>query len=265
MLSTELLSHYRRLSQHCFTVVDVETTGSHSYSDRITEISVLQASLSGGLQHQKTDLINPQTTIPSKIVQVTGITQDMVDAAPMAADVLPDYLPWLRSGILTAHNLEFDYPFLRAEYTRLGMAFLRPEHEQLCTVQLARLMLPDLRSRSLPYLVKHFQFNVEESHRARADALACWLLAERLFTELLNESDEVLLSRFVRQWLPLREAAKLLGCSPQMGGAKLATAGVPSRTVGRGSNSTVMYRRAEVEQLYYTTQVGQQLSFESNL
>lgn len=263
MLSRELLSHYRRLSQHCLTVVDVETTGSLPYSDRITEISVLQATLSGGLQHQKTDLVNPQIPIPSKIVQVTGITQAMVNAAPVAADVLPGYLPWLRSGILTAHNLEFDYPFLRAEYTRLGMAFLRPEHEQLCTVQLARLMLPDLRSRSLPYLVKHFQFNVEESHRARADTLACWLLAERLLTELLNESDEVLLNRFIRQWLPLKDAAKLLGCSSRVGRSRLEAAGVPSRTVGRGNNSTVMYRRGDVEQLYYTTQVGQQLSFES--
>ncbi|MBD2463866.1 3'-5' exonuclease [Oscillatoria sp. FACHB-1407] len=261
MLSTELLINYRQLSQTQLTVVDVETTGSLAYNSRMTEISVLQATLSDGILWHDAHLINPETLIPPKIVQVTGISQRMVDAAPTARDVLPSYLPRLAVSTLTAHNLEFDYSFLKTEYARLGTQFARPVSEQLCTVILARLMLPDLPSRSLPNLVSHFQFNVETSHRAKADTLACWLLAKRLLTEIANEPDELLLARFAKQWLPLRDAAKLLHCSQKEGRSRLTKAEVPCREVGRGTNRTLMYRRGDVEQVFYELQGGQQLSF----
>lgn len=251
MLSTELLHHYRSLSQQLFTVVDVETTGRYAWENRVTELSLLQARLADGIQHQQTDLINPRTKIPPKIVQFTGITQAMVDAAPPGEVVFPSYLDFLNQGILTAHNLEFDYPFLQAEYARLGTKFTRPEAEQLCTVQLARLMLPDLPSRSLPDLVKHFRFQVGQSHRAEADTLACWLLAERLLTEVLEQADQVLLARFARQWIPLREAAKLLGCSQVVSRSRLEAAGVSSRFVGRSRGGTWMYRRGDVERVVH--------------
>ncbi|MBW4468597.1 MAG: 3'-5' exonuclease [Pegethrix bostrychoides GSE-TBD4-15B] len=247
--STELLLHYRRLSQQLITVVDVETTGLYAWDSRITEISVIHATLADGVKHQQTDLVNSQTRVPAKITQFTGITQSMVDSATPAAELYPHYLPLLEQGILTAHNLEFDYPFLQAEYARLGTKFLRPEPDQLCTVKLARLMLPDLRSRSLPNLVQHFQFPVGESHRAEADTLACWLLAERLLTELLNEPDAALLARFGRQWISLREAAGILNCPQVAARTQLDDAGAASRFVGKGRGGTWMYRRGEVERL----------------
>lgn len=249
MLSTELLAHYRQLSQQCFTVVDVETTGKYASNDRVMELSVLQATLEDGVLRQQTDLINPQVQVPFRISQFTGISQAMVAVAPIADEVLPHYFSWLNQGVLTAHNLEFDYSFLQAEYGRLEIEFERPEAEQLCTVQLSRLMLPDLPSRSLPKLVQHFQFQVGRSHRAEADTLACWLLTQRLLTEILQEEDEVLLARFARQWMPLRYAAQLLGCSLAESKLKLDAAGIASRFVGRGKAGTWMYRRGEVERV----------------
>ncbi len=249
MLTTELLGHYRYLSQQLFTVVDVETTGRYAWDSRVTELSVIQATLADGIKHQQTDLVNSQTRVPAKITEFTGITQSMVDSATPAAEIYPHYLPLLEQGVFTAHNLQFDYPFLQAEYARLGTKFLRPENAQLCTVKLARLMLPDLRSRSLPNLVQHFQFPVTESHRAEADTLACWLLAERLLTELLNEPDAKLLARFGRQWVPLREAASMLACPQVEARTQLDGAGVASRFVGKGRGGTWMYRRGEVEKL----------------
>jgi DNA polymerase-3 subunit epsilon len=260
MLSTQLLTQYRQLSQQPFTVVDVETTGKYPRSDRVMELSVLRATLADGILHQQTHLINPQTRIPSHIIQFTGITQKMVDYAPPAADVFPAYWSWLNAGVLTAHNLEFDYPFLQAEYDRLGTVYSRSESEQLCTVQFSRLMLPDLPSRSLPKLVKHFRFNVGTSHRAEADTLACWLLLERLMTEILNEADDVVLARFAKQWMPLKYAAILLGCSPQEGQIRLNLAGVSSRFVGRGKAGTFMYRRGDVERVFHEQQEETQLT-----
>ncbi|WP_316434378.1 MAG: 3'-5' exonuclease [Leptolyngbya sp. IPPAS B-1204] len=259
MLSTQLLTYYRNLSQQMFTVVDLETTGRHAWQHRVMEVSVLQATLAEGVLIQQTDLINPLTQIPLRLAHFTGIKQPMVDAAPPAAEVLPPYLPLLSRGVLTAHNLEFDYPFLQAEFDRLGIQFVRPETEQLCTVKLARLMLPDLPSRKLPHLVRHFQFDVGRSHRAEADTLACWMLAERLFTELLNEEDDVLLARFARQVIPLKEAAKLLNCAPEEAKVKLDAAGASTRFVGRKRDGTWVYRRGEVEQL-----VLEQVSYTSS-
>ena len=247
MRSEHLLTFYRSLISQPFSVVDVETTGSIAYKERVTEISVLHASLTDGIQHQATTLVNPEKAIPLKIVEITGITQAMVNTAPLAGEVFPGYLQFLSNGILTGHNLVFDYAFLKAEYQRLKVPFARPVAEQLCTVQLARLMLPDLPSRSLPDLVRHFQFPVKGSHRAEADAIACWLLAKQLLTEIHEASDKVILERFGKEWIPLKLAARLLGCSQKKAQKDLEEAGILFRPSAR--SGTPMYRRGEVEQL----------------
>ncbi|MBW4469555.1 MAG: 3'-5' exonuclease [Stenomitos rutilans HA7619-LM2] len=248
VLSTDLLAFYRRVSQQSFTVVDVETTGHRASGGcRVIEVSVLHATLAEGILHQQTHLVNPQVPVPAMITRFTGIDQAMVDQASLAEEVWHSYLPLLNTGILTAHNLAFDYAFLCAEFDQLGIEFSRSPAEQLCTVILARLMLPDLPSRSLPDLVKHFQFPVGHSHRAEADTIACWLLAERLLTEVQNEPDEVLLKRFVQQWLPLGDAAALLGCSGKQARSRLEKAGVFPKFVGR--HKTPMYQRGRVERV----------------
>ena len=199
MSSTDILAYYRWAASQPLTIVDVETTGYPNARNRVIEVSVLQASLADGILMQRTDLINPEQFIPGQIVRFTGITQTMVDGAAIAAEVLPNYWTMLNQGVLTAHNLSFDYRFLQIEFQRLGMKFACPATRQLCTVKLSRLMLPELPSRSLPNLVRHFRFNVGRSHRAEADTLACWLLAQRLLTEIMNEDDDVLLARFAWQ------------------------------------------------------------------
>lgn len=255
MLSTDLLQHYRQLSQGDFTVVDLETTGYLPSESRAIEVSVLQASLRDGVQQHQTDLINPQVLIPPQITRFTGISQDMVDAAALSNEVWTRYLPLLSTGILTAHNFAFDYSFLQAEYENLQVEFCATQ--QLCTVQLARLMLPDLPSRSLPNLVRYFQFSVGRSHRAEADTLACWLLAERLLIEIQTETDAELLARFAQEWLPLHQAANLLGCSTSAAQKQLASAGVEPRISSR--SRARLYRRGAIEQLILQNP-GQQLS-----
>lgn len=259
MLSTDLLAYYRRLGQETLTVVDVETSGYSPADGRVIEVSVLQATLADGIQQQQTQVINPPIRVPEKITRFTGISQAMVDHAPLAETVWPQYLPLLSTGILTAHNLAFDYAFIQAELALLGIEFARSSTEQLCTVILARLMLPDLPSRSLPDLVRHYQFPVGRSHRAEADTLACWLLAERLLTEVQTEADEVLLARFARQWLRLCDAAAILGCSDKRARSRLTQAGVEPRRVGR--HNTPMYQRGDVERVCLEQPSTTQLSW----
>lgn len=242
----QLLQHYRALSQRSLTIVDLETTGHGARTSRVTEISVLQASLQDGILSQRTQLMNPEVPIPAAITQFTGISQAMVDAAPVSELVWPQFLPLLREHVLTAHNLSFDYAFLQAEYEGLGIAFEREAGDRLCTVELARLMLSDLPSRRLPDLVQHFGFRVGRSHRAEADALACWLLAERLLREIRDESDEVLLAKFGRQWIRLRDAAALLNLSTHQARQVLQEANL---TVRAGRTGTLLYLRHQVDQV----------------
>lgn len=254
MRSRDLLRQYRRLCGQTLTVVDVETTGACVPGQRVIEISLLKASLEQGILDHQAWLLDPGVPIPSAIVRLTGITPEMVAQGSDPAVVWPDIQADLESGTLTAHNLAFDYGFLQMEYRRLGIRFARPKTEQLCTVQLARLLLPDLPSRSLPALVEHFQFQLEgplvaggkRSHRAAADTLACWLLAERLLQQVCCEPEEQVLARFGRQWIPVGQAAQILGCSIRKARAQMENAGLMARTSRSGA---YLYRRDEVEAL----------------
>lgn len=247
MQSNELFAYYHRLAQQPLTLFDVETTGIRPPQARVTEISVLHASLKDGIYEQSTHLINTGTVIPPEIVRFTGITQAMVEAAEPAEIVWQRYAPRLCEGVLTAHNLKFDYSFAQAECRRIGLTFERPAEQQLCTVKLARLMLADLRSRSLPKLVEHFRFPIRESHRAAADTLACWYLAKLLLTQILEESERRIVQRFQEEWLPISAAAKLAGRSRQETHEMMIEAGFEPQLSSH--SNTFRYRRGWAEQL----------------
>lgn len=155
----------------------------------------------------------------------------------------------LSQGTLTAHNLEFDYSFLQAEYRRLRQSYHRPANQRFCTVLLSRLLLADLPSRSLPNLVQHFGFDVGPSHRAEADTKACWLLAAGLLRQIQQESDQALLARFTQQWIRLKDAATLIGRPRQDVQRLMEEAGMETRMSRRGSR--IFYRRGDVERLYW--------------
>ena len=243
--SIDLLTYYRQISTELFTVVDLETTGSKGERDRIIEISVLQATLKDGIQSIATDLINPEIEIPDQIVRFTGISQNMVMDKGNAAQILPNYLPMLQTGILTAHNIGFDHSFLKHEYQRLGINLIVPE--QLCTVKLSRLLLPNLPSRSLPKLVKHYNFDVGKSHRAESDAIACWLLLEKLFYQLLNSPDAEILNLFGQQWLSVEDIAVILQIPERQVEELVTNSQVKSRFSNR--RQIYLYQRKSVEEL----------------
>lgn len=245
MRAQDYLDYYHSLSKTQFTVVDLETTGSRHPQDRAIEISLLLGSLTKGILHQETYLINPGIPIPAKIQKFTGIKQAMLTDAPTPLSVWTKCLPLLAQGTLTAHNLEFDYGFMQKEYQRLGVKFERPPEQQLCTVKLSRLLLADLPSRSLPMLVKHFQFPIPTSHRAAPDTLACWLLVEKLFDRLLNHPAQVL-EILGRQWISQGEVATILNLPEKEVGAYLASCPIQKRY----RRNRVVYLRGEVESLH---------------
>lgn len=161
---------YRRLRDERFVVVDVETTGgSPGGGHRVTEIAAVCVE-GGEIRETFSTLVNPGRRIPSMIVSLTGITDSMVADAPRFGQVANQVLPLLEGRVFVAHNAPFDWRFVSAELERTtGML---PAGRQLCTVRLARKLLPQLPSRSLDGLAQYFGLDIESRHRALDDAVA---------------------------------------------------------------------------------------------
>ncbi|WOD38733.1 3'-5' exonuclease [Nodosilinea sp. E11] len=248
LFTDHLLAYYRQLIDAQLTVIDVETTGSRPHEARVIEIAVVQGSRQAGITYETTFLVNAQVRVPQTITRLTGITTAMVEQGTAADIVWQTLRSPLDRGVLTGHNLAFDYSFVQSEYQRLGQGFERPPDQRFCTVILSRLLLAELPSRSLPQLVRHFGFDVGRSHRALADTQACWLLTNLLLDRLAETSDDALRHQFAQQWVPLREAVKVFNCTRVELQQQLDARGCDRRTSRRGNRH--LYRRGDLEALY---------------
>ena len=103
----------------CYAVVDVETTGGTGEHDRITEIAIVKVQ-HGEVISRYSSLVDPQRQIPSFITRLTGISQAMVATAPCFSDIAQEVIQQLAGCIFVAHNVRFDYGFVRAELQRAG-------------------------------------------------------------------------------------------------------------------------------------------------
>ncbi|GAA4297564.1 exonuclease domain-containing protein [Nibribacter koreensis] len=159
-----------------YAIIDIETTGSQPSDDRITEIAVF---IHDGNQvvDQYSTLINPGRPIPFFISQLTGITDEMVRDAPKFHEVAKDIVQITEGKVFVAHNVRFDYSFLKKEFSDLGFNYQR---KTLCTVRLSRKLMPGLPSYSLGKLCKSIDIPLQMRHRAIGDAEATAVLFDRL-------------------------------------------------------------------------------------
>ncbi len=151
-----------------YAIVDIETTGGRANHNRITEIGIVRFDGEQVLETYET-LLNPECSIPPNITRLTGITNEMVASAPHFHEVARKVVEMTEGAIFVAHNVRFDYEFIREEFRRLGFTFSR---RKLCTVRLMRTVFPGLPSYSLGNLIKHYGISVNARHRALADAVA---------------------------------------------------------------------------------------------
>jgi DNA polymerase-3 subunit epsilon len=165
-----------------YAVVDVETTGGTRGwgEDRITEVAIVHVD-DGIVGASYETLVNPGRPIPPKIQGFTGITDRMVAVAPWFEAVAPQVLDLLRGRVFVAHNARFDWGMIRREL--LGAGEDAPDVECLCTVRLARRLLPRLRSYGLDSLSAHYGIRIRARHRAFGDAFGTAELLLRLFRE----------------------------------------------------------------------------------
>lgn len=160
-----------------YAIVDVETTGGSARYERVIEVAVV---LHDGQRVVDTfaTLLYPERSIPWNITRITGINDEMVANAPRFFEVARRIVEMTREAVFVAHNVSFDYGFLREEFARLGYTFSC--RQRLCTVRLARKVFPGLPSYSLDNLRAHFGIGSERAHRALDDALATARLLEHI-------------------------------------------------------------------------------------
>jgi DNA polymerase III epsilon subunit family exonuclease len=164
-----------------YAVVDVETTGGSSFgADRITEIAAVVVER-GEITRVYESLVNPQRPIPPMVTRLTNITWEMVKHAPTFREIVPQVADAIRGHVFVAHNAGFDWRFVTTEIARATGE--RLEGRRLCTVKLARRVLPQLSRRSLDYLARHYGVEITARHRAGGDAVA----TARVFLRMLRE------------------------------------------------------------------------------
>lgn len=166
-----------------YAIIDIETTGGNGTRDKITEIAIYIHDGNSIVKEYQT-LINPECNIPYNITQLTGISNEMVENAPPFYEVAKDIVEITTDCIFVAHNVSFDYRFVKAEFQNLGFNFQR---ETLCTVKLSRKHLPGHRSYSLGNLCNDLHIGINGRHRAGGDALATCELFDILLSQNNNE------------------------------------------------------------------------------
>lgn len=159
-----------------YSIIDIETTGQNLQNGKITEIAIYVHNgqkITGSFS----SLVNPECYIPDYITRLTGIDNRMVEHAPKFYEIAKTIVELTAGNIFVAHNVMFDYSFIREEFKRLGYDFKR---KTLCTVKLGRKYLPGHRSYSLGNICSDLNIIIEGRHRAAGDALATVRLLEMI-------------------------------------------------------------------------------------
>jgi DNA polymerase III subunit epsilon len=172
------------LNKLSYVVVDTETTGGqYGLADRITEFAAVVVR-DGAIVEVYETLVNPQRSIPPFVTRLTNITWDMVKKAPTFDRIAPDVMRVLEGNVFVAHNEAFDWRFISTELSRSTGRQLRGR--RLCTVKIARKVLPQLTRRSLDYVARYYGVEIRNRHRAGGDALATAKCLIRMMSDLAD-------------------------------------------------------------------------------
>src|SRR3954454_6925535 len=174
-----------------YAIVDIETTGSHPLDNGITEIAIV---LHDGerIEDRYETLINPGCRIPYYVAQLTGITNQMTASAPYFAEVACKIFTLLQNRIFVAHNVNFDYSFIKYHFRVSGYDWTP---KKLCTLKLSRKAFPDKHKYGLGHICRALDIPVVNRHRAGGDANATAIL----FQKILETGGENLVREFLKK------------------------------------------------------------------
>ncbi|RST75514.1 PolC-type DNA polymerase III [Siminovitchia acidinfaciens] len=176
-------SAHRLLEEETYIVFDVETTGLSAIYDKIIELAAVK--IRNGEEIDRFErFANPHHPLSATTINLTGITDDMVENAPEIEEVLNDFNEWIEDGILVAHNASFDIGFLNSWNQRSGLK--KVENPVIDTLELGRFLYPEFKNHRLNTLAKRFDIELVHHHRAIYDAEA----TGKIFLKMLADARE---------------------------------------------------------------------------
>ena len=195
--------------------VDLETTGLSASSDRIIEVAVFRVE-NGRLVETFHSLIDPEVPLPLEIESITGIRSDELQSAPNFSQIARELVRIFGDAVFVAHNVRFDYSFIKSEFARLGYEF---KLRHLCTAKLSRYLYPTFKKHDLSSVIARCGFDCENRHRAFDDAKVLWEFYQKIQNDFPAEQvrDAV---RFVmkRPSRPLKVSEETLNALPETPG-----------------------------------------------
>ena len=172
------------LKDATYVIFDLETTGLSSVYDTIIEVGAVKMK-EGAIIDRFEAFINPGHPLSSFTTELTGITDDMVKDAPEEDTVLQKFWEFSQDSILVAHNASFDVGFINGVYKRLGLG--ETDLPVIDTLELSRLVNPQLKSHRLNTLAKRYNIELEHHHRAIYDSETTGYLCMKLLNQALDQ------------------------------------------------------------------------------
>lgn len=179
--------------------IDIETTGGWATTDKIIEVGIIRVE-NGRVKKRLNKLIDPDRPLPPFITQLTGISDKDLVSAPSFYDVSEEILELLEDSIFVAHNVGFDYSFIKHEFENIGHNF---SSSRLCTVKLSRHFYPEHKRHNLDSVIQRHNLKVKNRHRAMDDAKAIFEFYKILEKEFSTEE----ISKLIKK--PLSHSSKL--------------------------------------------------------
>lgn len=154
--------------------IDIETTGGRSDTSRIIDIGAIRVE-NGRIVKTMNQLLQPGIPIPYFITNLTGISNEMAWSQPSFETIAPELELLLKDALFIAHNVDFDYGFIKKEFKRIGVNF---NMDRACTVKLSRLLHPEYCRHGLDRIIERMDLIVENRHRGFDDAEVLWKFFE---------------------------------------------------------------------------------------
>jgi DNA polymerase III subunit epsilon len=171
--------------------VDVETTGGYPGVHRIIDVAVVGMT-GGAVDFEWQSLVDPGLRVPAGITALTGIDNDMLAGAPRFEEIAKELRARLAGRVFVAHNVRFDYGFIRREFARLETQWRSPS---MCTVRLSRALYPDMPRHNLDAVMEYHGIAMENRHRAMPDAQVLRLFWSKLRAAWSNDQLQAAMDR----------------------------------------------------------------------
>ena len=188
-----------KLTDLSFAIVDIETTGGFAQGNGIIEIAIILFN-GNEVEGKYQTLINPGMPVPKYISSLTGITNDMLYSAPTFSEVAANIFNLLNGKIFVAHNVNFDYSFVKHHLKLHGYEL---DSKKLCTVRLSKQVFPGYIRYGLGSICRQMNITIKNRHRALGDAEATVeLFAKILFADKEECVKCMLNGKSKHQYLP---------------------------------------------------------------